>query len=322
MHLAPGTRLGRYEIRALLGVGGMGEVYLADDPTLRRTVAIKLLPRDLADNDDRLRRLEQEAHAASRLNHPNILTIHEIGNQDGTHFVATEFIDGKSLRQRMAQGRLDLREVLNIGMQVASALGAAHTAGIVHRDIKPENLMLRKDGIVKVLDFGLAKLVEAGDQDGPTRAADTAPGVVLGTVQYMSPEQARGLETDSRTDIWSLGVVLYELLAGRSTFAGRTTSDVIAAILKTEPPPLTRYADDAPPELDRIVTKALQKDREERYQDVKDLALDLKGLKRRLDFDADLARTASSSGSAARAQTQADSTPSTTLERGHRSATR
>jgi serine/threonine protein kinase/Tfp pilus assembly protein PilF len=296
MHLAAGTRLGRYEIRSLLGVGGMGEVYLAHDTTLRRAVAVKLLPADLAQDKDRLRRLEQEAYAASSLNHPNILTIHEVGVQNGIHFIATEFVDGESLRHRMAHGRLELREVLDIGVQVASALGAAHAAGIVHRDIKPENIMLRKDGIVKVLDFGLAKLVEPGatawDAAGPTKAAaDTAPGVVLGTVQYMSPEQARGVETDARTDIWSLGVVLYEMLAARSTFDGRTTSDVIAAILRTEPPPLARYMDDAPPELERIVTKALQKDREERYQAVKDLGLDLKGLKRRLDFDTEAART-------------------------------
>ena len=294
MHLAPGTRLGRYEIRSLLGAGGMGEVYLAHDPTLRRAVALKLLPSDAAHDRDRLRRFEQEAHAASSLNHPNILTIHEIGVHDGTPFVATEFVDGESLRRRMMRGRLDVRELLDIGVQIASALAAAHAAGIVHRDIKPENIMVREDGIVKVLDFGLAKLVARSgrdDAEAPTKAAsDTLPGVVLGTVQYMSPEQARGLETDPRTDIWSLGVVLYELLAGRSTFEGKTSSDVIAAILRTEPPPLTVYVRDAPPELERIVTKALQKDREERYQDVKDLALDLKSLKRRLDVDTELAR--------------------------------
>jgi serine/threonine protein kinase/Tfp pilus assembly protein PilF len=309
MHLPAGTRLGRYEIRSLLGAGGLGEVYLAHDTTLRRAVALKLLPGHFAEDEDRLRRLEQEAYAASSLNHPNILTIHEVGVQDGTHFIATEFVDGESLRHRLAHGRLELREVLDIGVQVASALGAAHAAGIVHRDIKPENIMLRKDGIVKVLDFGLAKLVEPGgaawDAAGPTKAAaDTAPGVVLGTAQYMSPDQARGLETDARSDIWSLGVVLYEMLAGRTTFEGRTSSDVIAAILRTEPPPLGRYVDDAPPELERIVTKALQKDREERYQAVKDLGLDLKGLKRRLDFDTEAARTIPST-----AVTTASTTP-------------
>jgi eukaryotic-like serine/threonine-protein kinase len=295
MPVPHGTRLGRYEIRTLLGAGGMGEVYLAHDTTLRRAVAIKLLPGDLAADTERLRRIQQEAYAASSLNHPNILTVHEIGAQEGTHFVATEFIDGETLRQRMARGRLELREILEVGEQVASALGAAHAAGIVHRDIKPENIMIRKDGIVKVLDFGLAKVVDAQAKipDPEARTAtltDTAPGMVLGTVQYMSPEQARGLATDARTDIWSLGVVLYELLAGRSTFEGRTTSDVIAAILKTEPTPLTKCADDVPAELERIVTRALQKDREERYQTVKDLGLDLKALKRRLDFDAERAR--------------------------------
>ncbi len=291
MPLAAGTRLGRYEIRALLGAGGMGEVYLAHDTTLRRDVAVKLLPGDAANDKDRLQRLEQEAYAASTLNHPNILTIYEVGNQDGSYFVAAEFVDGESLRQRIARGPLELREVLDIGVQVASALGAAHAAGIVHRDVKPENIMMRKDGIVKVVDFGLAKLLERGDHQSATQAADTTPGTVLGTVQYMSPEQARAQETDSRTDIWSLGVVLYELLAGRATFPGNSTSDVIAAILKTDPPPLTSYAAGAPPELERIVTKALQKDREERYQAVKDLGLDLKELKRRLEVDAQLARS-------------------------------
>ena len=295
MRLPPGTRLGRYEVRSFLGAGGMGEVYLAHDSTLRRHVAIKLLTADVAADTDRLARLQQEAYAASSLNHPNILTIHEIGVQDGTHFIATEFIEGENLRQRMARGRLELREVLDIGVQVASALGAAHAAGIVHRDIKPENIMVRKDGIAKVLDFGLAKLVAHGSAEPAEAAtkttADTLPGVVLGTVQYMSPEQARGLQADPRTDIWSLGVVLYELLAGRSTFEGQTSSDVIAAILRSDPPSLTTRVRTVPPELERIVTKALQKDKEERYQAVKDLALDLKELKRRLEVDAQVARS-------------------------------
>ena len=287
MRLPLGTRLGRYEVRSFLGAGGMGEVYLAHDPTLRRQVAIKLLTADVAADTDRLGRLQQEAYAASALNHPNILTIHETGVQDGTHFIATEFIEGENLRQRMARGRLELREVLDIGVQVAAALGAAHAAGIVHRDIKPENIMVRKDGIVKVLDFGLAKLLARGPTEQASAAtqttADTVPGVVLGTVQYMSPEQARGFPADARTDIWSLGVVLYELLAGRSTFEGATSSDLLAAILRSDPPSLTTRVRTAPPELERIVTKALQKDREERYQDAKDLAVDLKSLKRRLE---------------------------------------
>jgi serine/threonine protein kinase len=195
-------RLGRYEIQALLGVGGMGEVYLAHDTNLRREVAIKVLPTHLAENRDSLRRLEKEAHAASSLNHPNILTVYEIGTQDGA-FIAAEFIDGESLRHSMGRRRHELREVLDIGVQVASALGTAHAAGIVHRDIKPENIMIRKDGIVKVLDFGLAKFAEhAWSPDAQTMGfTDSVPGVVLGTVHYMSPEQARGLGTDARTDV-------------------------------------------------------------------------------------------------------------------------
>ena len=274
-------------------------MYLAEDTTLRRRVALKLLPAPVAADQERLRRLEQEAYAASSLNHPNILTIHEVGVHNSTHFIATEYVDGESLRQRMTRGRFDVREALDIGVQVASALSAAHAAGIVHRDIKPENIMLRKDRIVKVLDFGLAKVVQpegasiSGEE--PTKAAaNTLPGVVLGTPHYMSPEQARALETDARTDIWSLGVVLFELLAGRSAFEGRTSSDVVAAILKTDPPPLAKYLDDDLPELARIVTKALQKDRDERYQNARDLALDLKGVTRRLDTAVEPAPVAAS----------------------------
>jgi serine/threonine protein kinase len=263
MPLAAHTRLGRYEIRTLLGAGGMGEVYLAQDTILRRSVAIKFLPADLISKKERINRFEREAFAASSLNHPNILTIYEIGKEDGHHFIATEFIEGESLRRHTSQNHLELREVLDIGIQIASALAAAHETCIVHRDIKPENVMIRRrDGIVKVLDFGLAKLVERGvaptDSEAPTRAQiNTGPGVVMGTVSYMSPEQARGKDVDARTDIWSLGVLLYELLTCRLPFWGETSSDVIASILKTEPPPLSRYTPDAPAELERIVTKAI-----------------------------------------------------------------
>ncbi|MDQ3648978.1 MAG: protein kinase [Acidobacteriota bacterium] len=278
-----------------IGAGGMGEVYLAEDTRLHRKVALKFLPPDLTTNKDRLNRFEREAFAASSLNHPNILTIYEVGAEDGYHFIATEFIDGESLRRHTRSARLELREVLDISIQVASALAAAHAAGIVHRDIKPENIMVRKDGIVKVLDFGLAKLIEQQpatiDREAPTRAfTKTEAGVMMGTVSYMSPEQTRGQDVDARTDIFSLGVVLYELIAGRTPFEGDTTNDVIAAILKTEPPILTRYAPDVPAELERIVTKALRKDKEERYQVVKDLGLDLKSLKQRLEFEAELER--------------------------------
>jgi serine/threonine protein kinase/tetratricopeptide (TPR) repeat protein len=278
----------------------MGEVYLAEDTTLRRLVAVKLLPAALTADQDRLHRFEREAFAASSLNHPNILTIHEIGAENGHHFITTEFIDGESLRQHLRDKQLELHEVLEVGVQVASALAAAHAARIVHRDIKPENIMVRKDGIVKVLDFGLAKLVEpeqetALDTEAPTQALHrTAPGVVMGTVSYMSPEQARGLEVDARTDIWSLGVVLHEMIAGRLPFEGATTTDVLGLILFKEPPPLTHLGTHIPVELDRIVTKALKKDKEERYQVVKDLGLDLKSLMQRLEFEAERERTETS----------------------------
>src|SRR2546422_7538444 len=220
MTLPAGAKLGRYEIRSKLGEGGMGEVYLAQDTKLDRKVALKILPADLATNHDRMRRFVQEAKAASALNHPNIITIHEIEETDSDHFIATEFIDGFTLRARMQKLPLKLAESLDIAVQIASALSAAHAAGIVHRDIKPENIMLRRDGIVKVLDFGLAKLCEQPvgtslDTEAPTRGLiNTEPGIVMGTAIYMSPEQARGLDLDARTDIFSFGVVLYEMVAG------------------------------------------------------------------------------------------------------------
>jgi serine/threonine-protein kinase len=297
MPLPSQTILGRYQIQSLLGEGGMGQVYLAEDTTLRRLVAVKLLPAEFTADRDRLHRFKLEAFAASSLNHPNILTIYEIGAEDGHHFIATEFIDGESLRQHIRDKRLELLEALEIAMQAASALSAAHAAKIVHRDIKPENIMVRKDGIVKVLDFGLAKLAEreqkaAPNTEAPTKTLHrTAPGVVMGTAAYMSPEQARGLEVDERTDIWSLGVVLYEMVAGRLPFVGETTSDVIANILHREPPSLLLYSSEIPTEVERIVEKALTKQREERYQSAKDLGLDLKRLKQRLEMDAELSRS-------------------------------
>ncbi len=299
MPLARGTRLGRYEIRSLLGAGGMGEVYLAHDTTLRRQVALKLLPADFTANKDRLRRFEDEAFAASSLNHPNILTIYEIGAEDGHPFIATEFIDGESLRQHINHGRMELSEVLEIGIQMASAVAAAHAASIVHRDIKPENTMLRRDGIIKVLDFGLAKLTNQEEPSLDTEAAtralyNTAPGKVMGTVSYMSPEQARGKEVDTRTDIWSLGVMLYEMVAGHTPFESETVTDILAGIVKSAPSPLAKYAPDAPAEVERIITKTLEKSCEERYQTAKDLLIDLRHLKRRLDAEAEMERTATS----------------------------
>src|SRR2546423_4082411 len=299
MPLTPNIRLGRYEIRSLLGRGGMGEVYLAQATNLRRLVAIKLLPAAFTQNKERLHRFEREAFAASSLNHPNILTVHEIGAQDDKHFIATEYVEGESLRRRMARAPVELREALDVAIQIASALAAAHEAGIVHRDIKPENVMLRRDGFVEVLDFGLAKLVDDRaarraevDTEAPTKAlVNTAPGVVLGTPSYMSPEQARGLETDGRTDIWSLGVVLYEMVAGRLPFQGETKADVLATILHREPPSLLLYHQSVPEELERIVEKALTKERGERYQTAKDLGVDLKRLKQRLELEAELERS-------------------------------
>ena len=290
-----GKRISHYRILEKLGAGGMGEVYLAEDTTLGRKVALKLLGKEFTTNRDRLSRFEQEACAASALNHPNILTIHEVGVADGHNFIATEFVDGLTLRKRVGGARLELSDVLEIGMQVASALEEAHAAGIVHRDIKPENIMVRRNGYVKILDFGLAKLTEipAGtDTEAPTRAlVHTDAGTVMGTSHYMSPEQARGKKIDAHTDIWSLGVVLYELVAGRVPFEGETATDVLAAITKTEPPPLARYAQKVPAEFEWIVMKALRKDVGERYQTAKELYSDLKKLRQRLEFEAELERS-------------------------------
>src|SRR2546422_2759162 len=295
--LGPGVTLSHYHIVSKIGAGGMGEVYLAQDTKLERKVALKILPADVAAHPDRMRRFVQEAKAASALNHPNIITIYEIDETDSGHFIATEFIDGETLRERLCSAPMKLGEVLDVAAQIASALSAAHAVGIVHRDVKPENVMLRRDGIVKVLDFGLAKLTERGppdsvDTEAPTRPAiNTEPGMVMGTAQYMSPEQARGLAVDGRTDIWSLGVVLCEMLTGQAPFEGETPSHVIVSILEKHAPPLSRYLAEVPAELERIVSKALRKNREERYQTVKDLLLDLKSLKQELEVEAHLERS-------------------------------
>ena len=296
--LPANTTLSHYRIVSKLGAGGMGDVYLAQDTNLDRKVALKILPAEVASNRDRMDRFVQEAKAASALNHPNIITIHEIDQTDSGHFIATEFIDGITLRECMQIEPLKLVEALDVATQIASALSTAHADGIVHRDIKPENVMLRRDGIVKVLDFGLAKLVErflpdSADTNAPTSAAiKTESGMVMGTATYMSPEQARGLQVDARTDIFSLGILIYEMVAGRRPFEGANKIDILAAILSDkEPPPLARYTREAPAELERIVGKALAKEREERYQSSKDLLIDLRHLKRRLELDTELART-------------------------------
>ena len=301
--LKPGQTIGSYEIVSFISRGGMGEVYLAQDKRLGRQVALKILPASLAKDADRLRRFEQEARAASALNHPNIITIHEIREANSTLMIATEYVEGETLRERLSYERLDIREALQIAIQIADALAAAHQAGIIHRDIKPENIIIRPDGYVKVLDFGLAKLAELASPmlmaEAPTKQVRTGSGVIIGTVGYMSPEQARGQTVDARSDIFNLGTVIYETVSGQKPFDGETPSDVLAAILKSEPPLLSHFAPDAPAELVRIVTKALRKDREQRYQVIKDLLLDLKSLKEELDFKAKLDRSAAPSTSGA-----------------------
>src|SRR5215813_13480033 len=231
-----GETIGPYEVLSELGSGGMGTVYLAHDARLGRKIALKLLPPQFTNDKDRLRRFQQEARAASALNHPNILTVHEIEQKAELHYIATEYVDGVTLRQHMNNLRMNLGEVLDVATQVASALHAAHAAGIAHRDIKPENVMIRSDGYVKVLDFGLAKLTEK--EFAPT-TPDTNPGIVMGTPRYMSPEQARGRDVDLRTDIFSLGTIIYEMVTGQVPFEGETTSDIIAAIIKDEPEPMS-----------------------------------------------------------------------------------
>jgi serine/threonine-protein kinase len=320
MTLATGTKLGRYEIRSKIGEGGMGEVYLAQDTKLDRKVALKILPADVAARPDRMKRFVQEAKAASALNHPSIITIYEIDKTDSINFIATEFIDGETLRQRMKSAPMRLAEVLEIAAQIASALSAAHAAGIVHRDIKPENVMLRRDGIVKVLDFGLAKLTERLPPESIDTEALTSfktdPGTVVGTAIYMSPEQAGGLVVDARTDNFSLGVVMFEMVAGRLPFEGSNTHQILASILSDkEPQSVARYSTEAPAELERIVSKALRKEREQRYQTMKDLTLDLQSLKRHLEFEAQLERSRPSeqrSNEASAAQTVNESAPRAT----------
>lgn len=296
--ISPNSVLGHYSIGNKIGAGGMGEVYLAQDLKLDRKVALKVLPADLSSNEQRMRRFVQEAKAASALNHPNIITIYEIGDTDSRHFIVTEFIEGETLRQRMKHQHVRLSDILEFAIQTAGALAAAHTAGIVHRDIKPENIMVRRDGYIKVLDFGLAKLTQpegsATDTEAPTKAlVDTGAGTVVGTANYMSPEQAKGKRVDGRTDIWGLGAVIYEMVTGHVPFEGETPTEVIGLILNKEPLPLARYDRAAPAELERIVAKALTKDIEERYQTAKDLLVDLKRLKRQLEFDAEIERTVS-----------------------------
>src|SRR6266436_4208335 len=291
-----GKLIGHYRIESLIGVGGMGEVYLARDERLGRKAALKLLPDSLTTDETQLSRFKNEARSASALNHPNILTVYEIGAEGNRQFIATEFIEGVTLRASIARGRIMPHAALEIAVQVASALAAAHEAGVVHRDIKPENIMLRPDGYVKVLDFGIAKLTErrptSDDHTVETTAVlQTRLGLVLGTAHYMSPEQARGQKVDARSDIWSLGVVIYEMIAGNPPFRGETPSDCIASILTTEPPPLSGVLPDVPLKLESILQKALRKNSEERYQTIKEMLADLRILKGELEAESSLPQT-------------------------------
>jgi serine/threonine protein kinase/Tol biopolymer transport system component len=278
MALTPGTKLGPYEIIDLLGAGGMGEVFRARDPRLGREVAIKVLPASFAADTDRLRRFEQEARAVAALNHPNILAIHDIGTSEGAPYIVSELLDGESLRKRLAGGALPVRKAIDYATQIAQGLAAAHDKGIVHRDLKPENIMITRDGRAKILDFGLAKLTQAQDQSAETLSHQTEAGTVLGTVGYMSPEQVRGKPADQRSDIFSFGAILYEMLSGRRAFHGETAADTMSAILREEPEELSQTNRAVAPGLERIVHHCLEKNPEERFQAARDIAFDLQQL--------------------------------------------
>jgi eukaryotic-like serine/threonine-protein kinase len=282
MAINPGTKLGPYQIQSLLGAGGMGEVYRAHDSRLDRTVAIKVLPALYSEDRDRLQRFSQEARAAAALNHPNILSIFDIGDKDGAPYVVSELLEGETLRDCLKRGPLPIRKAADYALQSARGLAAAHEKGIVHRDLKPENLFITHDGRLKILDFGLAKLTrpetarESGD--APTIQAATEPGVVMGTVGYMSPEQVRGKPADARSDIFSLGAILYEMVSGKRAFHGETSADTMTAILKEETPELSETNRNVPPALERIVRHCLEKNPAQRFHSASDLAFDLESL--------------------------------------------
>src|SRR5437667_747449 len=294
--LLVGQTFGHYKISKRIGTGGMGEVYLATDITAGRKAALKLLPVRFTGDAERLKRFQREAHAVVGLNHPNILTVYEIGEDHSTHYIASELIEGETLRQRLMRGRMELSEAVDLAIQAASALAAAHQAGIVHRDINPGNIMLRPDGYVKVVDFGIAKLAEPEvpvtfPADEALFLVATNLGSILGTVPYMSPEQARGAPVDKGTDIWSLGVVLYETITGHAPFAGDTARETMTSILEMEPPPLTSYITHTPAELQQIISKTLRKKREERYQSAHELLEALQSRRRSMEFKTALERS-------------------------------
>jgi len=297
-----GKTVGHYKILSLLGKGGMGAVYLAEDLKLDRKIAIKLLNEEFGQDTDKLDRFIREAKAASALNHPNILTVYEIGEAAGTNYIAAEFIDGKVLKRHISKGKISLEAILDVSIQIVSALQTAHDAGIIHRDIKPDNVMIRKDGIVKVLDFGLAKLMEKRSDDNSDLESaamakvNTIPGLIMGTPNYMSPEQARGKDVDHQTDIFSFGVILYEMLSGKLPFEGETVGDIIAFVLTKEPKRLREMNREVPPELEEIVHKSLQKDKQKRYRTARDLLRDLKDVKQDLEHRSRLERISSPNG--------------------------
>src|SRR5215510_6677766 len=288
MTIPPQTQLGRYQIRSLLGAGGMGEVYLAQDTSLNRKVALKVLPTDLASNQDRMRRFKQEATAAASLNHPNIAHIYEIGEANGFNFIAMEYVDGATLRHKIHNEDEDLSKLLRVLQHVAEGLAKAHDAGIVHRDLKPDNIMITSDGHAKILDFGLAKLIEAptsSDSEGPTILQQhSTPGMILGTLGYMSPEQAQGKtkEIDHRSDIFSFGCILFEAITGQKPFAGKDQIEVLNKIIREPAPPLSAFNANLPADLQRIVRRCLAKDPDERYQNIKDVAIELKEVRREM----------------------------------------
>src|SRR2546425_1449971 len=282
MMISTGTRLGPYEIMAPLGAGGMGEVYRARDTRLGRDVAVKVLPSTYSDDTDRLHRFEQEACAAGALNHPNILIVHDIGTHDGSPYIVSELLEGETLRQRMRGTTLAQRRVIDYASQIAHGLAAAHEKGIVHRDLKPDNIFITKDGRVKILDFGIAKLTQPdGSQSQteiPTRRVDTDPGIVMGTVGYMSPEQVKGRSVDHRSDIFSFGAILYEMLSGRRAFHGESAAETMSAILKEDPPDLSSTNKTVSPALERLVNHCLEKNPEARFHSARDLVLALEAL--------------------------------------------
>jgi serine/threonine protein kinase/tetratricopeptide (TPR) repeat protein len=295
--LKPGVRFGRYEVLTTVGAGGMGEVYLAHDTQLQRKVALKLLARELTRDERGLRRFEQEARAASALNHPNILTVYEFGQIEGTYYIASEYVEGETLRERIKKAKLSVGEVTGLAIQMASALAAAHARGIVHRDIKPDNIIVRNDGLVKVLDFGIAKLSAGlGAFTGTggllsTVLSTSRPGAVFGTIRYMSPEQARGQDVDGRSDLFSLSLVMYEMVTGHAAFQGDTASDVIAEILKGEPTPLAAAVPDLPPEFEAIVLRAMRKNPEERYPSAREMLAELKEFRDENEFQEKLKKS-------------------------------